>query len=977
MGKRKFDFWTLSFKEEPDVKFSSIPDNVPITTVDAFIAKLFNGNGVVSRADAMGLPAVYRGRNLICNIATLPLKTYYGRYQEVTNELLEQIDPRVANIVTIEMTVEDLIFDGVAYWMIDEWSPYNGYPSKAHRLNPDSVIVNDPVGASPTNLSSGVHPDGEYWVDGKRVDSNRIIRFDSPHAPLLKTMAPIIRRAIATAKASETYAANPMPKMVFTPKAANGVAVDPADAATMREHINGFAEAIKDSPYGYVGAALDAKPLDWMSPADLQLVEIEKNIERGLANALGIDPSALGIPSDDDTYNNAQDKRQDRINDLLNVFMQAIEQRLNRDDVTPPGYFVKFFQDDYMRADQKTRMEVYTGYIAAGVMTPDEVRDREGLPPMTPEQRAQVIPASIRPPANQPQAITAAQRPELTFDDDTDLNLAFEGAQFARESVNTNSRTVVGLAVPYGQSARSGGKKWEFEKGSLKYTDLKRVKLLRDHDNSQAVGYAIDAEDTDKGLVVTFKVAPGPAGDKALADFLAGTHDGLSIGVNFEESDFYVSADKPGVHIVRNAQLREVSQTAMPAFDDSRSIRVTAHREVENMSENTPGAVTETAPEKTYTLAEFQAMQATFNKPAPEAKPASVQADTNVAPRIEKPNTQEKKVEFVSEPPLYRFDGTGEHEFSADVISMNRGDGNARKRVLDYMKAEFAVSTANSATLNPTIQKPGMYVDQLDYTTPIWNTINKGAPDNGVNPFAFPKFSSSSGLVADHVEGTEPSLGAFAVTNQTVTPTALSGKIEINREAWDQGGTPALSNLIRNEMHRAYREGLETAAATFLDAQSFTTITLATAAADSTLEAALVTALVDLQGQRGGYRLTDFLVHADLYKALVLAKDTTGRRLFPALGAMNATGTVGRNFSSVDINGLIGRYAWALGASGIVAEKSYLLNPADVHGWATAPQDLTFDIQVKSVYLAVWGYKAFAVSRTEGVRTFSYDPSVS
>lgn len=546
-----------------------------------------------------------------------------------------------------------------------------------------------------------------------------------------------------------------------------------------------------------------------------------------------------------------------------------------------------------------------------------------------------------------------------------EANFSFDSAEFA--VTDTEKRTVKVLAVPYGEpSDVKGAFRFIFKQGSISYpTSLKKIKLLRDHDYSRSVGYATSIEETVQGLVVTFKIATGSEGDAALAGFVDGNYDAASVGV----ADIQGKKDKTGTFHVQTARLKEVSQVAIPAFENAGLISVTASGQGENMTDLDPAVV---PAEKTYTLAEFQAMQSLLGKPS--AVPASIQEDENVAPREVKANAQEKAV-VVREPAAYRFDGgKGRFEFSSDLINMNKGDGAAKARVLDFMAAEFAVATTDVDELNPTIQRPGMYVDQLDYSTPIWNTIAKGTPPNGVNPFAFPKYNSSSGLVADHTEGTEPTLGAFTVTNQTVTPTALSGKIEINREAWDMGGNPALSGLIRNEMHRAYREGLESAAAAFLDAQSFTTVTLTTAAADSTLEGEVIAALVALQNARGGYRLTDLLLHTDLFKALVLAKDSTGRRLYPARGPMNANGVVSSGYSAIDINGLEGRNAWALGASGSIAEKSYLLNPSDVHAWATVPQDMTFDIQVKSIYLGIWGYKAFAVSRTAGVRTLSYDP---
>lgn len=966
MGK-KFDWKTLSFKAEPTkAQFSSpavygpypntVLDGVPITTMDEHIRYVFSGTATVTKADALAIPAVLRGRNLICNIATLPLVTMRGDFEVVLNEFLRQINPALPNLVTLANTVEDLLFHAKAYWYVDLFdNRLSPYPLRAHHVPYESLSQDS---------------SGQYWIDGRKADANRIIDFHSPNPALLSTIAASIERAKALSTAALMYANKPVPKVIVSPKAD----VDP-EQEDIDTAMGQLSDAAAASPFVYASAGMDITALNMLSPTDLQLVESMKMVAIDLANALGIDPEDLGVSTTSRTYQNAVDRRKDRVNDVLNVYMKAITDRLTMGDVTPEPYFVRFDQDDYLRADPKTRMDVYTGYIAAGVMTVDEVRTKEGLPAMTAEQKAELKPAP------QAKAIAASRKPGATFSNDNDADLVL-GAKFTKDGVNPDSRTVEVLAVSWNEVAKTGGREFLFKPGSIKlnYDKLNHLKLLRDHDYTQSVGHAIDYKETDDGLVVKFQIAKGKAGDESLAGFIEKNYDGVSIGVDFTADGITEDRNLPGVVVVEGALLNEISQVAIPAFKNSRALSATYSRKGETqMSENTPGAV-ETAPaEKTYTLAEFQAMQATFSKPAPE-KPASVQADTNVAPRETKANTQEKPVgaTFVSEPVPYRFGETGaEFEFSRDIIQLGKGkdDGNGRKRVMDFMKAEFAVSTSNASTLNPTIQRPDMYVDQLDYSTPVWNTINKGAPSNGVNPFAFPKYSSSSGLVADHTEGTEPSLGAFAVTNQTVTPTALSGKIEINREAWDMGGSPGLSLLVRNEMRRAYREGLETAAAAFLDAQSFTTITLTTAAADSALEGEVIDALVALQNARGGFRLTDLLLHTDLFKALVKAKDSSGRRLYPALGPTNANGVVTSGYASININGLIGRNAWSLGASGVVAEKSYLLNPEDVHGWATAPEDLTFDIQVKSIYLGIWGYKAFAVSRAEGVRTISYDPS--
>lgn len=950
---RKFNWKSLSFEQVPEqssAQFGSsypLPDGFPVRADDPRFAMLF-GHGRVSRETAKSIPAVARGLSMLTSLANLPLVTFRGGNEVVVNKLLSQIDPELPNVVTLAGTIEDLVFEGHAYWQILLVNRSTGYPVKARYIAAYRVTETE----------------GEYWIDGHKVDDpDSIIKFYSPRQPLLPAISQSVRRAVALANTSEMYAKNPMPKLMFSPKA--DVDIDPAKATAAIEQ---FADNRNDSPYSYVGAALDAKPLDLLSPAEIQLIEQDKAVMLAIANFFDMDPEEVGVSTTSRTYKNAVERRIDRRNDQLSWVALAVEQRLSLGDVTPAGYFVKFDFDEFFRADPLTRSQIGEIEYRNGFITVDEYRQSKGLPPLTPEQRAELNPRPV-----------AAVQASFSSDDET--TFGFESAEFS--SVDAGTRTVKVLAVPYGEVARKNGRKFIFQKGSIKWpTPMKKVKLLRDHDYTQSVGYATEIEDTDKGLVVTFKVSTGPEGDRALAGFSEGNFDAASIGVDFEEDSFYKDKAHPGVYMVQKAYLKEISQVSIPAFENAGliSVQAAADKEGANMPENTNGAV-ETASEKSYTISELKAL-GLFAKDneKPVKAPASVQDDENVAPRELKANAQEKAVAVTSvkEPGPYRF-GRGatnaQFDLSTDLVLAGRqNDAEAKKRVVGFMQEDFAVATTDVDELNPTIQRPDLYVGNLDYSTPIWNRINKGAPPNGVNPFAFPKFATGTTLVADHTEGTEPTLGAFTTTGQTVTPTALSGKLEINREVWDQGGNPAVSSIIRAEMHRAYREGLETAAATFLDAESFTTVTLTAGEDDEALVTELESALVALQAVRGGYRMNEFVVHVDLYKELVLAKDTTGRRLYPALGATNANGVLGTNYGRLDLNGLTAEMAWALGATGAVIEKSYLFNAEDVHGWATAPQDLTFDIQVKSIYVGLFGYKAFAVSRAAGVRTIAYDP---
>lgn len=333
----------------------------------------------------------------------------------------------------------------------------------------------------------------------------------------------------------------------------------------------------------------------------------------------------------------------------------------------------------------------------------------------------------------------------------------------------------------------------------------------------------------------------------------------------------------------------------------------------------------------------------------------------------------------VGEAAPYRFDGRGgvrkgTHEFSADVIAMAGGDTGARDRVVAAMAAQFDIATGDVNELNPTRNRPEMYVDQRSYTYPIWNAVNKGTLDD-ITPFFFPKYSSSSGLVGPHTEGVEPTSGTFVTTNQTVTPTAVSGKAVINREAWDQGGSPQLSGLIWAQMLKGWYEALEAFAVSLLDATTPTAIALPAGAADNALVDPLTSAIAMLNFVRGGNTMRDAFTQADLYRELVEAKDADGRKLIPALGPANADGTSRERWSALDVNGTAFYPAWALAAPGQTAPaSSYLFDRGVVWGWATTPRRLEFEYQVKSVEIGIWGYKAGAVTDVTGIREITYDP---
>jgi HK97 family phage prohead protease len=631
-------------------------------------------------------------------------------------------------------------------------------------------------------------------------------------------------------------------------------------------------------------------------------------------------------------------------------------------------------------------------------------------------------------------------------------------------TVDTRRRIIEGVALPYGQDqvATKYGLKYRFVRGALQWGSVNRVKLLRDHDMGQAIGVATDLTDLAAGLSTRFKVARGAEGDAALSLAHDGVLDGLSVGVDFDFAED-VFMDDQGVMNVTRADLREVSLTAMPAFDDARVTKVAASRARGNTMPcsicgqiHAEGVACQSAP----TPPAQQNGQPANQQPAAPglqlsddqlralvANPAALAALTGVPAQQQGQQAQQAQQFTLTsnqinalaagghlrtllgigapaepqgepEPPRqvvdptrrltasvnealpYRFDRKGnltrgaQYDFSTDMIAgLRDGHSEALARAELFMRETFAAKefalptdTTDAAALNPDRQRPDLYVDQKEFAYPIWNAIAKGTiPD--ATPFVLPKFSSSSGLVGAHTQGTEPTAGDFTATTQTITPTAVSGKCSITREAWDQGGNPQLSGLIWNQMVRGWFEALEAAAVTLLDGLSPTGITLTTGAADDALVGELEAALAALQYARGGFRMRDFFVQVDLYKALIAAVDGDGRKLLPWLNPVNANGQVSDFFGDVMVGGLRGRPAWALAATGDVAASSYLFDRADVSGWATAPQRLSATMgmgtdatggyaPIAMVDIGIWGYKALANTDLTGVREVIYDPTV-
>lgn len=545
---------------------------------------------------------------------------------------------------------------------------------------------------------------------------------------------------------------------------------------------------------------------------------------------------------------------------------------------------------------------------------------------------------------------------ELTLD--ARQTVTFASAAF---SADAESRTVSGVILPFGVVGANAVGRFRFEAGSVELppaAQVSRVKLNRDHVRTALAGVATALESTPEGITGSFRLGQDATGTDALTLAADGILDGFSAEVTI--TDWVADPADSDVVLVRAAQLTGVALTGAPAFDDARVQRVAASASSTEFP-NTPDALEGTTMTTPVTPA--------------EGTPAPVELSAGPIP-------VPLRVDSVSEALPYSFDRAGKfvagaHEFSSDLISAARaGDLEfstpAGRRARAALEVAFAVVSSDVASVTPSRERPDLYVSLKDYRTPIFDAINSGTLTDGV-PFIVPKYNASSGQVADHTEGVEPTPGSYSTTSQTVTPTAVSGVASITREVFNAGGNPVVSNLIMSDIARSYREGLETAAGAFIGTLTAAVdIALTAGAADAVLAGELEAAFAGLAFARG-YDFAVILAEQGLYKALAGAKDDNGRALYPIIGASNANGTASARLRELDIAGVKATPAWALAYSAGAENSSWLLDPERVHGWASAPQRIELANTVATVNFGVFGYKAFACRDLGAVRQVRYD----
>ncbi len=446
---------------------------------------------------------------------------------------------------------------------------------------------------------------------------------------------------------------------------------------------------------------------------------------------------------------------------------------------------------------------------------------------------------------------------------------------------NGERRTIAGKIAPYGEVGNTSAGRVVFAENSIKIPEPSKVKLLMQHDNSKPVGRMQSVTSNKTGLYASFKVSASTRGSDAILLAQEKLMDGLSVGVEVEDS-----RPEKDYLLVLSATLKEVSLVESAAFPSAAVMKIAANENAvdENQPKETKGETVDKAPDEVAAEGTYLPDGATVTLKSVSYKDDEAEGATQpveAARRIIKPsalNSQRVRT------PIVNMGAYTEHKIKAAL-----GDETSRL----YVTAADDDFSTNPA-FNPT-QYLTEFVTNTRFGTPAIDACSQGTlPASGMT-ISVPSLVTSAGGQAGVAPVVTVEAEGGAVQNTGMVTQYLSGTVS----KYSGMNTLSVELLSRSEpnfyaeltqqLQNAYLKTIDTAVLTALLA----------AGMNGTSTTADLDGIVDFAAEGAqtiytntGYFATNYLANPAQWGALISAQDTTKRPVFTALQPMNAAGQV-------------------------------------------------------------------------------------
>ena len=281
--------------------------------------------GPVSRADAMRVPAIAKGRALICGtLARQPLAQFRGAdIVTPAPQWITRTDTDQSPAERMLWTLDDLIFSGASLWAVKRDT--RDRIVDARRIPPEWWVVD------PTTL--------EILVNNEAAESGTVVLIQGPQDALLEIAADDVRAARAMTRAWSSRVTAPVPLVELHNTEAN--------SDLLQEEIDALvddweASRASGGATAYTPSQIEVK-VHGQAAAEL-FVEGRNASRLDFANYLNLPASLLegSQATATLTYSTTEGRRNELVDYSLSYWAAPIEARLSMDDVTPRGTRVAF-----------------------------------------------------------------------------------------------------------------------------------------------------------------------------------------------------------------------------------------------------------------------------------------------------------------------------------------------------------------------------------------------------------------------------------------------------------------------------------------------------------------------------------------------------------------------------------------------------------------------------------------------------------
>ncbi len=473
-------------------------------------------------------------------------------------------------------------------------------------------------------------------------------------------------------------------------------------------------------------------------------------------------------------------------------------------------------------------------------------------------------------------------------------------------------RTIVGLAVPYGQSADIGGMYQErFAPGAI--ADVDDVKLFYGHE--EPIGKVVEGRDTEAGFEIVAKVSATQRGDEVLTLMRDGVLNKFSVGF------IPVESEKDGSTITRTkVSLKEVSVVPFPAFAGA---NITEVRE--------------------------------------EQIPADLEPDNEQEKRTMSENMELEVRSVMDEvAELRRVVEAGQTSSAPAIVGAEiRSQGEFAKKLLkgDADAVELARAASTSAD---TVALPGFigYIDNLiDNNRPALSVFSRGAlPAAGLTVEYAQVSANTIAVGVQDPEGEALSFGNLTIDSVSAPVKTYGGYTSFTKQTIERSSVDYLNTVFR-ALSLAYANATNAALVAHVEGLSYTGKVFDASALTS---AALIGAITDGSTyifENTGLRPEAIVASPEAYKKLMTIVGEDGRPVV----LVNGAGV--NNIGSANIPGLAGQLFGlpVVVDPAMTANKVYMANSAAIQTFesAGAPVRLTdSEITTLTDSVSVYGYMA-------------------